>query len=53
MVGVEKWEALPGEHIRVKCEHSKAHEIGHILEDKWFSPERFFHPEQEQNDAKR
>lgn len=41
-VGVEKWEDLPGKHIRVKAEHSKVHEIGNILEDKWFNPAEEF-----------
>jgi len=38
VVGVEKWEDLPGKHIRVKAENVKIHEIGNILEDKWFDP---------------
>ena len=38
-VGVTKWEDLPGTHVRVKCELSKVHEIGHILRDNWFNPE--------------
>jgi hypothetical protein len=38
-VGVEAWEDLPGKHIRIDHEHTKIHRIGHIIEDKWFSPE--------------
>ncbi len=34
-VGVGMWEDLKGEHVRVKSDHSKVYEIGHILEDKW------------------
>ena len=39
VVGVEKWEQLPGKHIRVKAEHSKVHAIGNIIKDNWFCPE--------------
>jgi hypothetical protein len=35
-LGVESWERLPNTHIRVKA---TVHAIGHILKDKWFSPE--------------
>lgn len=38
-VGVECWENLPGKYIRVECEHSKVHRIGHITDDKWFDPQ--------------
>lgn len=38
-VGVERWEDLLGKHVRVKCNFSKIHEIGNIIEDKWFNPE--------------
>jgi hypothetical protein len=37
-VGVDRWEDLPGKHIRVKSEHNKVHAIGHIIKDKWFNP---------------
>lgn len=37
-VGVEKWEDLRGKNVRVKASHDKVHAIGHILEDRWFSP---------------
>ena len=37
IVGVEKWEDLPGKHIRVRAEHGKVHEIGNVLEDKWLN----------------
>jgi len=40
VVGVDRWEKLKGQHIRVKAEHTKVHEIGHILEDKWFNPKK-------------
>ncbi len=38
VVGVEKWEDLPGKHIRVEAEHTKVHRIGNILKDEWFDP---------------
>lgn len=41
VVGVEKWEALSGKHIRVEREdgwNGKIRRIGHFLEDKWFDP---------------
>lgn len=42
VVGVEEWEELKGKHIRVKATSIKVHEIGNILEDKWFNPRREF-----------
>ena len=42
-VGVESWEKLPGQHIRVRASHSKVHAIGHFLDDKrWLDFEAFF-----------
>ncbi len=38
-VGVERWEDLPGKHVRVRSTYSKVHAIGHIIEDRWFSPD--------------
>ncbi len=38
-VGVDQWEDLKGKHVRVRSERMKVHAIGHIIEDKWFSPE--------------
>lgn len=37
-VGVEKWEDLRGQMVRIKAEHVKVHAIGHIIEDRWFCP---------------
>ena len=39
-VGVDSWEELVGKPIRSKCEHTKVHAIGHLIEDKWFEPEK-------------
>jgi len=43
VVGVEKWEDLPGRYIRVKSKegggwNSEISSIGNILEDEWFDP---------------
>ena len=35
IIGVEKWEDLPGSHIRVIAKHAGVIAIGHFLEDKW------------------
>lgn len=35
---VEKFSQLVGKTVRVKCEHSKVHAIGHIVKEDWFSP---------------
>lgn len=37
-VGVEKWEDLPGKHIRVAGDYHHITGIGHITDDKWFYP---------------
>jgi hypothetical protein len=42
VVGVTEWNDLVDKTIRVKCEHSKVHAIGNILEDKWFNPTEEF-----------
>lgn len=38
IVDVTEWSKLPGRTIRVRCEHSKVHEIGNIVKDEWFNP---------------
>lgn len=38
-VGVESWEKLKGQHIRVRADYGKVYAIGHFIEDKWFEPE--------------
>jgi len=38
-VGVDKWEQLPGKHIRVESSNTGVGRIGHIIEDQWFAPD--------------
>jgi len=40
MVGVTRWEDLKGKHVRAKVTYEKIHAIGHIVEDKWFEPDK-------------
>jgi len=42
VVGVERWEQLKGKYVRVRQDMSKVHEIGNILEEKWFNPTKEF-----------
>ena len=36
-LGVDKWEGLQGQLIRVKSENGTITAVGHILEDSWIS----------------
>lgn len=44
VVGVDKWEDLPGKHIRVEYNGlgSTVTKIGNITEEKWLDLEEFF-----------
>ena len=35
VLGVEKWEKLPGTSCRVESEHHRVNRIGHLLNDEW------------------
>lgn len=41
-VGVESWEKLAGQVIRVSHDGNKILAIGNLLEDRWFDPAAFF-----------
>ena len=44
VVGVDKWEDLPGKYIRIKYNGwgSTIDEIGNLMEEKWFNLREFF-----------
>jgi hypothetical protein len=42
VAGVGKWSELAGKTVRVQCEHSKVHAIGHIVNEDWFNPTEDF-----------
>jgi hypothetical protein len=39
---VTEWSRLPGKTVRVRCEHSQVHAVGHIVKDDWFNPRADF-----------
>lgn len=39
---VESWDKLVGKTIRVKADHGKVYEIGHIVKNDWFNPSKDF-----------
>jgi len=45
VVGVEKWEDLKGQHIKVRASWDSVYAIGNFLEDKWLDFEEFFKEE--------
>ena len=38
VAGVDSWEALAGQFMRIDQTHIAIARIGHIVEDKWFVP---------------
>lgn len=42
IAGADEWSKLIGKTIRVDCESSKIHGIGHIVKDDWFYPAEDF-----------
>lgn len=44
VVGVERWEDLKGQYVRVKSNGlgSTIHNIGNVLKDEWFDLKKFF-----------
>jgi hypothetical protein len=44
IAGVSEWKDLPGKAIRVKATSGRVIEIGHIIKDDWFNPEKDFAP---------
>ncbi len=48
VVGVERWEQLPGQLVRVQAAGWGSHRppiIGHIIEDRWFDLKAFMDKE--------
>ncbi len=42
IVGVDNWDDLKGKTVRVRGTYGRVESIGHIVKDKWFSPEADF-----------
>jgi hypothetical protein len=38
-VGVDNWEDLVGQNVRVDGDYTKIKRIGHIIEENWFDPD--------------
>ena len=42
IAGVERWSAMTGKTVRVKCNLSHIQAIGHIVKEDWFDPKADF-----------
>ncbi len=40
VVGVSRWDSIPGKTIRVEASNSGVRAIGHITKEIWFRPEQ-------------
>ena len=40
IAGVKNWDNLPGKTIRAKSDVANIYQLGHIIEDDWFNPEK-------------
>lgn len=41
-VGVNKWEDLPNQYLRIKITDGVISDIGHIIKNQWFNLKKFF-----------
>ncbi len=44
-VGVDNWEGLRGQYVRVEFSCGAVTRIGHLIKDRWFSLKEFFSQE--------
>lgn len=42
IVGVDSWEEIKGQHIRVRASYGKVYAIGNFLKDEWLDFQEFF-----------
>ena len=42
IVGVEKWEDLPGKYIKADADMGQVYRIGNLLKDEWLNFKDFF-----------
>jgi hypothetical protein len=42
VAGVSRWDQLKGRAVRACCKGSRIEAIGHIIDDRWFFPEKDF-----------
>lgn len=41
-IGVDSWEALKGQYVRVEIEENRVVKIGNVLSDQWYSFDDYF-----------